>query len=79
MGLTLSADDFLSDVAPKNKKKGMSAEDFLADVAPIKKTEQTITAEPSLFDQAKRYTGLGGRAVVELSLIHISEPTRQIH
>jgi len=65
MGAKQSAIDYLSDVAPKDKKKGMSAVDFLSDVTPIKKAEETITVEPSLFDQAKRYTGLGGRAVVE--------------
>lgn len=65
MGAKQSAIDYLSDVAPKDKKKGMSAVDFLSDVTPTKKTEETITAEPSMFDQAKRYGGLGSRAAIE--------------
>jgi hypothetical protein len=65
MGAKQSAIDYLSDVAPKDKKKGMSAVDFLSDVTPTKKTEETITAEPSMLDQAKRYGGLGERAVLE--------------
>jgi uncharacterized protein (UPF0147 family) len=60
-----NAIDYLSDVAPKDKKKGMSAVDFLSDVTPTKKTEETITAEPSMLDQAERYAGLGGRAAIE--------------
>ena len=65
MGAKQSAIDYLSDVAPKDKKKGMSAVDFLSDVTPTKKTEEAIVVEPSMFDQAKRYGGLGGRAAIE--------------
>jgi len=60
-----SADEFFSSVAPKNKKKKMSADEFFADVTPTKKAEETITAEPSMLDQAGRYAGLGGRAAIE--------------
>ena len=60
-----SADEFFSSVAPKNKKKTMSADEFFADVTPTKKSEEAITAEPSMLDQAGRYAGLGSRAAIE--------------